>query len=472
MKPVTREKLIQLCIRLGVTDSYQYDIIFTEKRYVIVNKARGIGISTAFCLRALLRAVFPDIFGNKHREAVLVSRAEPQAQHLVEYVIDFWRKIEDQTNIKTRAISRSEISFDNGYKIFSIPCSPEAIRTYHGDVYLDEFAFFVHGEDKKMMTAISGVLSLGGNLMIVSTPCGQEGEFFRIWEDVTSRQYKRFKLPYSVCRRKIYLDGVKYERRRMFPLEFGQEYLCEFVSEESRAIPLELITQCVNQGLILDSHRKTENGLYMGVDFAKEVDETAISILEETPDNILKTFWLETFPTGKMDYSEQLKYIQALRNRLPSLRRINIDATGVGVKLLEDCQGMMGNIINGITFTTASKDRMFTNLKLGLLDRRIMIPRNEKLINQMHDIQKTINDNRTVGYRHPRGKHDDLFWSFCLALDGISSFVSSPAEFHTGLPYEVIDSGKVEDTSSAGGFGRADGQSFRVDKGGNGAIFP
>lgn len=413
MDKLIKSNISKLANAYGVTDKYQHDLIYDTSRNIIINKARGIGISTAFCFKALMKAIMPEIMGNTQKEAVILSRSDNQALHLMDYIFDFWQLLKDKANVTTREESKSSLAFSNGQRIFSISCNPAAIRTYHGDVYGDEIAHFEGDIDRKMLVAISGVLSSGGCLLLCTTPNGERGEFFRIWTK-QPELYHQYNLPYTVCKREVYQKYVKAEKKKMLPMEFAQEFCCKFISEKDRAIPLDIITMNIQKDLEINKYRETDNPLYCGIDFAKIVTETCIYIFEKLENNILRTYWVETF--AKTNYTEQLNYITRLNENL-NITKYLIDKTGIGIRLEEELKVVIGWKLEGMNFTNSSKEKMFELVKNGLLDRKLILPNNEKLIEQIHTIEKVISAGGNVQYRHSDNKKDDMFWAMALAIN-------------------------------------------------------
>ena len=66
-----------------------------------------------------------------------------------------------------------------------------------------------------------------------------------------------------------------------------------------------------------------------------------------------------------------------------------------------------------VAFEKTQKWRKIGELEEGAL----LIPRNEKLINQLHGLQRTISPMGTVRYSHAEGQHDDDVWSLALCND-------------------------------------------------------
>ena len=423
-----KEGLIKMAKSCGITDTYQHDIILDESRKTIINKARGIGVTTAFAFRALIRTL-SGITLSYGGESVVVSRGEEQAEHVIDYVGQFWQMLRPYaTGLFLVKDDSGHKKWSNNASILSLPNKAQAVRTFHGDVYLDEFAHFFGRTDKDMVSAITGNISLGGSLYIASTPFGERGEFWRIFEK--DKKYKKYKLPYTVCRRKSYQEAVNDEKEHLDPLTFAQEYKCEFMSSEEKPLPYQLIIRQVDNGLRINQYMKTNNAIFGGIDFAKEVDETAIVKLEKSENDVKIIRWVESI--YNMPYEDQYDYIERLQNSWNTLLWF-YDAT-VAEKIKEDLNKRLGSKGYPFTFNSQSKINLVFLIKQALIDRKLILPNYEKLIHQLSSLEKRITAFGNVQYGHPEGEMDDLVWALALALRACEE-VPSARDFK----YKIIE---------------------------------
>jgi len=430
MTPTVRKNLTRLAVECEVGHDYQLEAIFDETPDVIYNKARAIGLSKAMCFRIVLRMAVPKYFVNPQRETILNSSDDGQEEHLmVDYVRYFWNRLKSKFKAVAVNDAKDCLALDNGYVCHSLACNPNAARGYHGDYYGDENAWWAPGKDKKMKTAVSGVVANGGKRRIWSTPNGEQGEFWNTWDK--SKSFKKVTLDYKVCPRQMYLDFVLRERADAIEMgmlsEWEQEYMCSFKVEEGRAIPIDAIEQCYHDDQFPNVLYPTTNNLHMGIDFAKKKDRTWIVILERLGDNLFKIYYIKQFV--KTLYTEQFAYINDLIGRLDNLVTLRFDKTGVGVKLAEDfTSGIGSQEESGVSFTNQSKERMFTKVKYALIDNQLQLPNCPDLIQQIRKLDKVVSSSGLVQYA---GKEDDGFWALALALDGAKEVSSAKLEIIT-----------------------------------------
>ncbi len=416
---------------------YQKELLKDISKYRIINKARQTGISTLIALEALY-----DCLSNSNYTALFVSVSERQSQLLSEKVYNIIYSIKEKgKNIKLLESSKSVIKLSNGSQLVSLPNSPETIRGYTANhVYIDESAHFQN--EKEVIAAVLPMISATkGRLTLVSTPFGKRGFFFDTWEKALMKKnsFSSHKIFWTERFTEEEIKGIK-EEFGLDDISFMQEYCNEFIDESVSFFPYDMIMGCVQD--YEEELEGAKNGFYfMGVDFGKRVDSTVISVIEKK-DTVIRVVHIKEM--RQIDYNTQLSYLKSLSNQFSAVK-VFIDATGVGVKLEEDCRKDMGSKIEAITFTNQTKEKMITNLRILFQDKKIIIPRNDKLILQLHNLQRNVTVLGTVQYKHLEGQHDDYVWSLALACSdimfeeaGIDSCFYEPSGFDYAKGVERI----------------------------------
>jgi len=289
-------------------------------------------------------------------------------------------------------------------------------------------------------------MSRGGKATIISTPLGKIGKYHEFWEDAPKQGWSRFEIPYRECpdilsRIEIIKQGLPDE------MSFRQEYMCEFVDESRSFFTWEIILSCVDD--TLDNTIPADTApLYVGVDFGKKIDSTIIMGVKKY-ENEMRVVYVKEFapPMILKDASEFI-----IRNqRSWKASRIVVDQNGMGERMLEDFTEL-GSLVRGEMFTAPFKDRIISNLLVLMQDGKIKIPRNEKLMQQMHALKKTVTTT-VVRYAHPetgRIQHDDFVWALALAVyEGAASGVGGgPVILDTKLL--VVDEQSLDDYTPIG----------------------
>ena len=405
---IEKSQVIELASAVGLTFDFQHDLISEESRYVLINKGRGIGASSALCFRALIKAVTI-----KSKEILLISKTEKHAKHMMEYVSTYWYQLHEQgfvKQIKKINDGLTFMKFNNGSSIYALSSSPSAARGYHGDVYLDEFAHFQRGIDRQLMISLKGVISTGGSLYIFSTPFGESGEFWKLWNG-DDQKYKRIELPWTVRTDESYIQSVLESKEDMLPLEFAQEFEGQFTTEASQPLPTSLVMSCVHN-LTINEPFDSDFPRYLGVDFAKIHDDTALVGLERK-ESTIDTIALEVYEG--MDFDEQMSNIRA-NHELYKYSGIQVDKTLLGIPLEEELVKTIGPVVSGVHFTNPIKERMFQLGKTALMNKVWRLPKHDEFIDQLTSIEKIVTPDGMIRYRHPYGKKDDIVWAALLAL--------------------------------------------------------
>ena len=133
-------------------------------------------------------------------------------------------------------------------------------------------------------------------------------------------------------------------------LEFKQEYMGEFIEEADTYLPMELISQCVDEKLELIDQGEAEKSYVMGIDLAKQRDETVVIILERNEGRCTTrhiSAWTH------MDYADQVGRIGELGGKFRIVGAM-VDQTGVGEAVMEDLQASV-HAVTGVKFTRIDK---------------------------------------------------------------------------------------------------------------------
>jgi hypothetical protein len=114
----------------------------------------------------------------------------------------------------------------NGSRLVSLPGKAQTIRGYSRPrlIVADEAAFIA---DDVFISVRPMLARSRGRLVMMSSPYGQRGEFFRAW--TKGENWQRTKVTADECP-SIPRDFLAAELRELGPRWFAQEYRCEFVA--------------------------------------------------------------------------------------------------------------------------------------------------------------------------------------------------------------------------------------------------
>ena len=217
-------------------DEWQEEVMNTEGN-LCLRSGRQVGKSTVIAVKAGEWAV-------KHpkKNIMVISSVERQAHLLFEkihaYIYDNYR-----SNIKMGKDrpTKSRLRMKNGSVIYCLPTglSGHGIRGYTIDLLIADEAAFIPEE---VWTAVTPMLAVTrGTVILLSTPFGREGYFYRCFSDDS---YTQFHVSSEECPRKDQ-DFLDHEKERMTKLQYAQEYLGEFVDELRQFFPTNLSKQYV-----------------------------------------------------------------------------------------------------------------------------------------------------------------------------------------------------------------------------------
>ena len=324
-----------------------------------------------------------------------------------------------------------QIHFANGRRITALTSNPKAFRSKGGKVILDEFAH--HDDDMALWKAAKPAITWGYPLRILSTHNGKQSLFYRFTENI-----KKGKLPWSMHTTDIFTaanDGLvdKILQKKVTAEEqsawleeqrqgcfddtiWNEEFCCLPVDEATALLPYQIIQACESSDCLLsDVPGDDACELYAGIDIGRKNDYTVITILEKVKTH----FTYKVIRVVKDEpFYKQREIIGAFLTH-PKLRRCCIDATGMGLPLVEEIQKVFGEArVEGINFTAQIKEELAYITLKHFEEKKITIPVDTELREDLHSMRRMVTsagNTRFDAVRNNAG-HGDRFWSLALAL--------------------------------------------------------
>lgn len=380
---------------------YQKALYNDTSRYIIVNKGRQIGISTLFAYKAAMDCIF------HNRNKIIVSASQRQSNHInsmISRYIETLIKLAKSKGINIDIVTntKTELGFSNGKSIYTMPCSPNTIRGFSGDVWMDEYALY--REDEEMITALQPIITHGYNIVITSTPLGQNNMFYSIFSD--SIRYKDWKR-YTISIHAAIKDGLQIDidniKRNMDIQSFQQEYECAFIDEATSYFPITLIKSCITS--ILPKVDSAE--YYMGIDIGRTSDRTEIVVLQKVDELI---YIVDTISLQNTSFDEQYNIISDTIIQYNPIT-CAIDKSGIGMQISEQL-GARFPSVNQLSITNQLKLEMFTYMKQKMEQGLVKFLTDTTLIRQLHSVRKSFtaaNNIRFDGARDASGHIDRAF---------------------------------------------------------------
>lgn len=198
-------------------DPWQRAVLASTGKRDLLNVTRQGGKSTVSAALALHQALYrPDSL------TILVSPSQRQSSEL-------FRKVTELRELLPTAPELSEdnklsLSAKGGGRIVSLPGSEATVRGYSGVTLLvEDEASRVPDE---LYMAVRPMLAVrNGRLLLMSTPFGRRGHFWREWSEGAA--WNRVEVPATQVPR-ISAAFLEEERLSLGSWWFEQEYLCQF----------------------------------------------------------------------------------------------------------------------------------------------------------------------------------------------------------------------------------------------------
>ncbi|OSM06762.1 terminase large subunit domain-containing protein [Magnetofaba australis] len=201
-------------------DTWQRRFLLSASQRVILLCSRQVGKSTAAAALALHTAIF-----RPGSNTLLLSPSQRQSGELFRKISGFLKALPEQERPQLPEDNRLSLATASGSRVVSLPGSPDTIRGYSGVdlLVLDEAAF---ASDALYMAVLPMLAASGGRLVLLSTPQGKRGFFYREWAD-GGADWARIQVRASECPR-ISPAFLEQQRQTMGEAWFQQEYMAEF----------------------------------------------------------------------------------------------------------------------------------------------------------------------------------------------------------------------------------------------------
>jgi phage FluMu gp28-like protein len=346
-------------------------------------------------------------------------------------------------------VQKTRISFKNGSVIEAFPNNADTIRgnTFHR-LWWDE-ANFTSGDEDLYDAILFTLGTTNGKLVASSTPFNRDSLF---WKMCNHKDYSDFVRHHFTWQKALAPAGpLNPQMIERIKRQFGEdqarwrrEMEAEWAEDEDVWLPQSLIVSCVGTSKNcefdiepFDPEKNYEGRFFGGLDLAQTRDYCVFSIVESLNDKLYLRF-LKIFhqPTT---YAHVLGFIKIVQDRWGSFEKIRVDYTREGPSIIADMENAGIENAEGVTFSVPRKSEMASLIKQRMSNGKFFYP----LLNWERpyrgDICTELNVERydlrkdgTIGYSHPNGTHDDVFWSIALAV--YATVELSPEPFLAVVP--------------------------------------
>ncbi len=434
--------------------SYQAAWIRDPGHLKICEKGRQIGLSYADSYDSVRKAA-----QRNGKDVWVMSRDEVQAKQYILYckrwanVLKYAAEDLGEQVLMTesgKAVQVQVMKFASGACVYALSSNPDAIVGKTGHVKLDEFA--LHKDQRQLFAVAKPVIQWGGTLSILSTHRGVGSVFNQLVMDVKERGNRMGWSLHTIPIQRAVEDGLvekidaatggaiaeQWKSEIRNPKSEGsqslreywlgrqraecideeqwlQEYCCQPADEATAFVSYEMISGAETDGCHreMDYLKVCPNPLFIGWDVARKGDLSVIDVEELSGDVLWERMRIEM--RGRT-YAEQRAELDRLM-ALPAVRRVCIDATGLGNQTAEEVVERYGYRAEAVTFTSQVKHDLAYPLRMAHEDRKIRYPRDEALRADLRGIKKSVTPAGNIRFEgEAADSHCDRFWAKALAV--------------------------------------------------------
>ena len=215
-------------------DDWQANALRSAAPRQLYNCSRQSGKSTIAGVLAVHTALY-----DSGSLVLLLSPTLRQSQELFRKALSVYRSA--NRPVSPESETALTLTLSNGSRVISLPGKEGSIRGY-SDVQLLVVDEAARVEDA-LYFAVRPMLALsGGALVMLSTPFGKRGVFYREWIEGTS--WERFEVPATQVPR-ISPEFLEEERKALGPWWYAQEYECRFMETDDAVFTQEVVERAI-----------------------------------------------------------------------------------------------------------------------------------------------------------------------------------------------------------------------------------
>lgn len=356
------------------------------------------------------------------------------------------------------------ISFASGYKIHALTSKPRRLRGKQGYAILDEAAF--HDNLSEWLKAALPFLTWGGRVAVISTLNGVENEFHDFVEDCRSgkrdhslhatdihaaikqglyrRICRKLGLEWTPAADQEWVEQLRKDNGDGFEEEYEciarrsgsayipqhlihgrmvlREELCPVVEfkpgrDLDKAtwggaaswddVPLEQRQREMRRwldGNVLPMVRALSDvELYGGVDFGRVANLTVLVLLELRRDMTRRARLI--IELDQVPFAQQDQILDYVWQRCPKIRRVCLDATGIGTAPAEHARDQLGSRADEVKLSEGWYSEHWPPLKRRFEDGAIELPMYEPLFADLRSLRRVGGKVKIVG--EGKGKNAD-----------------------------------------------------------------
>jgi phage FluMu gp28-like protein len=396
--------------------AYQLRWALERAPFALALKGRQLGFTDASAAGCILGG-FRD-----RRPQIVLSAAQDNANALLDAVrahCRFLAAIGLSAAVDFTVDNAEEIAWRSGGSVIALAANARTARSFHGDLWLDEFAY--HLDPEGLWAAASPMATRGDwRIRVISTPNGAQGLFYE-WCTTLPAGWRMHTVSLTDAER----DGLKVDRARLLslvggdPRVFAEAYLCSFLDADLQYIPSVLADRARDW----KGERPSLAGadFYAGFDVGRHHDLSVLTVIAVAGG----VAWVAAvFVAKRTAFKLQRRMIDRAR-AIFEWKKLLVDKTGMGEQLAEELVEEYGEEVVPVAFTDQVKAELATGMFRWLRDGRFKFSRDahgKQLHADACAVRRKVTPAGNVIFVSPRTKagHGDHFWSAGLALKGAS----------------------------------------------------
>lgn len=247
-----------------------------------------------------------------------------------------------------------------------------------------------------------------GSLTLISTPCGRN-HFYRFFDmglrgenGFWSRTAPTSESPF------VRPEFLEVQRELISERAYLTEYEAQFMDSAGRVFRTEDIERC----LVPRLPRDPEPAFYIGVDWARYSDFTAVAVL---CGNRQDAMLVETDRFNRMNWASQIERVAKLVLKYPVVN-IVCDATGIGDFATEALRQRLPSFgVEEYVFNAATKPTLVNGLVWIIEHGSLKIPPNPNLQRELEHFESSTTASGHTRFESQAGYHDDMVIALALA---------------------------------------------------------
>ena len=199
---------------------------FNDHRFNIVLKSRQLGLSTLVAAYSVWMGIF-----QREKNILIIATKLAVAQNFITKVKTMIRSLPKWLLLpEIVANNKQMIQFSHGSQIKAIPTSEDAGRSEALSLLIVDEAAFVRNFDT-IWTGIYPTISTGGRVIILSTPNGVGGQYYKLYTEAEAglNEFNPIKIMWDEHPERGQ-EWFEKTTKNLSKRQIAQEYLCDFAT--------------------------------------------------------------------------------------------------------------------------------------------------------------------------------------------------------------------------------------------------